>query len=232
MPPRRGSWTSGCVRTNSPIERVEDEHLNPRPQREAEEGRARVQAVPRRDERRARLERRRDAVLVHALLRRAVVVELLLAHDAPLALVLEDAEDRARRHAGVDVRRAVERIEDGNVPRGLVDDRLEVVLGQRRVVEHVDQEVLLLGGDHAHFPGEAQRVLEHLVRDHVELLLLLALHVHRALRAHHPGDVRARDEAGDRLDAVWIDDISVSMSASSGFARHTSHMYRDSVTPV
>ena len=34
------------------------------------------------------------------------------------------------------------------------------------------------------------------------------------------------------LTAVWIDDISVSMSASSGFARHTSHMYRDSVTPV
>ena len=95
-------------------------------------------------------------------------------------------EDAAHRHVDVDVGRAVERVEDHNVVPavGLLDR---------------DGEVLLLGRDHARAARRAQRVAEDLVRDDVELLLVLALDVGRAREARQVGDPGAVDERRDLL---------------------------------
>merc|ERR1719181_1845067 len=73
-------------------------------ERHEEVRRRRVEHVARRDERVARLERRLEAR-----------VEVVGREVALVLLVLEDAEDRARRDARVDVARAVEGVEDGDV---------------------------------------------------------------------------------------------------------------------
>ena len=77
-----------------------------------------------------------------------------------------------------------------------------VILWQPLVVCHVDGVVLLLRCDHSHLACKAERLLEHVVGEHVERLLLLALHVDRPAAVgvpHQARDVRALDERVDRL---------------------------------
>jgi hypothetical protein len=97
--------------------------------------------------------------------------------------------------AGVDVRRAVERIEDCSVASSLVEEAAgAAVLGEALVILHVHRAVLLLAREHTHLAREAQGLLQHIVRHHVKRLLLLALHVDGAAAigvAHETGDVRA-----------------------------------------
>ena len=151
-------------------------------ERHDERRRGRIEAVAGDDELVARLEGRAEAV------------PQLLAGDDAVAVgvnvaavgLLVDAEDRARRDVRVDVRRAVERVEDGDVLLALLDDDLLVDLveavGVLRRVLDADGLVLLLRREHGHLAREAKRVLKHRVRDHVELLLLLALDVDVARR--------------------------------------------------
>eukprot|EP00964_Phaeocystis_antarctica_P071138 scaffold43356_cov54-Phaeocystis_antarctica.AAC.1 len=160
--------------------------------------RGRVEAVAADDQLVPRLHRRRQALVVHDL---AVLVE-----DTAALGLLEDAEDGAGRDVGVDVGRAVQRVEDRHVLAALLEDDLLVplvVIGTGQVVVACgDGVVLLLRGEHAHLAGELERVLQHGVSDQVELLLLLALHVDRAaaiLKASEARHGRAADQVGDGL---------------------------------
>mmetsp|Transcript_28181 Transcript_28181/g.90365 ORF Transcript_28181/g.90365 Transcript_28181/m.90365 type:complete len:267 (+) Transcript_28181:606-1406(+) len=193
--------------------RVKREDLHAGTEREGEEGGGGVEAVARRDERRARLQCRchallRDGSLAVVLHRRAVQVIAPLLHLRQHALGgahVEDAEDGARRNAGVHVGRAVERIKDRRIPARLVDDRVTClvrVLTNALVLEYVDGRLLLLRRDHAHLAREAERPLDHVVGEHVERLLLLSLHVDRPAAVgvpHDARDVRPCDEGVDGL---------------------------------
>jgi hypothetical protein len=77
-------------------------------------------------------------------------------------------EDGAHRDVGVDVRRAVERVEEHAVVAGgeLVGDGDEVLHLFRRHPAQV--------------PGVVERLEDHVVGELVELAHLLALHVHLA----------------------------------------------------
>merc|ERR1719258_158545 len=104
-------------------------------------------------------------------------VEVVGREVALVLLVLEDAEDRAGRDARVDVGRAVEGVEDGDVLASrLLDEHLLLVLLLDVVVD-LDGRVLLLGREDAYAARVSQSVLQDVVRDDVELLLLLALDV-------------------------------------------------------
>jgi len=102
-------------------------------------------------------------------------------------IVSEDREDRADADARVEVRAAVERIEHDAVLAALVaaaEDRRLVVLFTR---EHGDRCTRAKASD------------ERLVRDHIELLLLLALHIRLADPSDRAREARTADLVGDRL---------------------------------
>ena len=82
--------------------------------------------------------------------------------------LLHDGEDRAHRHVDVDVRRAVERIEE------------EAVLAALEAVGDRDDPGLLLRRHGAQPAAVVHRLDDRVVGEDVELLLDLALHVRRA----------------------------------------------------
>mmetsp|Transcript_53747 Transcript_53747/g.162570 ORF Transcript_53747/g.162570 Transcript_53747/m.162570 type:complete len:355 (-) Transcript_53747:42-1106(-) len=138
-----------------------------------------VEDVARRHEVLAGLQRLREA---HELL---VVqgVRVVLQNAVRLRVLLEDAKDRSYRHACVHVAAAIQRVEDANVVAALAHD-LCVELVVEIVIHRTarDGRVLLLRGHGAQLARIPQSVLQHLVCDHVELLLVLALHVDAALQ--------------------------------------------------
>ena len=98
-----------------------------------------------------------------------------------------DAEDRADRGIDVDVGGAVEWIEEDRV---LADGGF----GRDR-----DDVFVFFGPHHAHPAGVLQTVLDRLVRQHVQLLLLLALHVLGTLLAEDVDKTRPPNGRGDDL---------------------------------
>jgi len=98
-----------------------------------------------------------------------------------------DREDRADRDVRVDVRRAVQRVEQQDVvPRG-------ELLGDR------DQVLGLLGGHHAQMPPVVHRVHHHVVGVDVELADFLAVDVLGARHAEDVDEARLADFAMDQL---------------------------------
>ena len=104
------------------------------------------------------------------------------ARDLP-----NDGEDRADRHVDVDVRRAVERIEQ------------QAVLAALEVLGNLDDARLFLGRHGAQPAAVVHRLDDDLVGEHVELLLHLALHVLVVGGAEDVGEPRAADLVGDHL---------------------------------
>ena len=153
--------------------------------------RGRVEDVAARHQVAARLERGLEARLAH----------VAVAHVALGLRVLEDPEDRARGDARVHVRRPVEGVEDGHVLAARLLHEHLLVVALRALVLDFDRHVLLLGREHAHASREPQCVLEDVVRDHVELLLLLALHVDvpAVEVARQAADARPTHQIADRL---------------------------------
>mmetsp|Transcript_5490 Transcript_5490/g.21653 ORF Transcript_5490/g.21653 Transcript_5490/m.21653 type:complete len:407 (+) Transcript_5490:72-1292(+) len=162
---------------------VEGEAVHAVPDGEHEDHRRRVHAVAGAHQVLARLAHVDDAVLRH-------LVDLGGAVLAPGGHArlggLVDAPDRAGGDSGVDVGRAVKRVEHADVL---------AVLGGLDGHRHV----LLLRGDDARAARLLEAVAEHLVGDHVELLLVLALHVLLALEAGEVGDASALHEVGNLL---------------------------------
>ena len=99
---------------------------------------------------------------------------------------LVDGEDRAGRDVAVDVRRAVERVErDAEAARVLL--------------RHDDRLLVLLGDEDAARARLDERVDEEVVREDVELLLVVAGRVLLARHAEEVGDARLRARARGRL---------------------------------
>jgi hypothetical protein len=100
------------------------------------------------------------------------------------AILQQDAEDGSDRAADIEVRRAVERIEQ------------HAVLALLRIVIAQDDGLFILfRGDDRDTFATAQRTQQDLVGDHVQLLLLFALHVLIADRTEHivePGTTHVR----------------------------------------
>ena len=99
----------------------------------------------------------------------------------------QDREDRADVHVRVDVGRAVEWIE--------VHD----IATDRHALGHLDDVLVLLGRDHGQLTRAAEHAHDRLVREDVQLLDLLALHVDRAGGAEHVREPRADDGLVDHL---------------------------------
>jgi len=110
------------------------------------------------------------------------------ARIARPAIVPQDAEDGADAAAHVEIRGAVERIEQHAVAPFAV----------RRLAQDHGLLVLLRSHDGDAFAlGEEPE--QHLVRDHIELLLLLALHVLGARGTQHVVEPGAAHLRGDHL---------------------------------
>jgi hypothetical protein len=105
-----------------------------------------------------------------------------------LRIVAQDAEDGTDAAADVEVRGSVERIEQH-----------AVAALPARVSADDDRLLVLLRGDDGHALAPAQQAQQHVVRDHVELLLLLALHVAAARLAEHVLEPRAAHLVADDL---------------------------------
>ena len=97
----------------------------------------------------------------------------------------EDGEDGADADVRVDVARAVERVEEHDV--------LAVVVGELGLVE-------LLARDDAAVPAALEHVHQHFVREGVELLDRLALHVGLAGVPEEVGEARGADARVDDAD--------------------------------
>mmetsp|Transcript_6783 Transcript_6783/g.15659 ORF Transcript_6783/g.15659 Transcript_6783/m.15659 type:complete len:392 (+) Transcript_6783:190-1365(+) len=159
-----------------------------------------VEAVAGGHERISRLEGVQEAGALDA-----VIIDHAVLHALRL---LVDAKDGAGRDVGVDVGGAVEGIEDSDILAADVDGNILVLALSSRdlvrvLVEHGD--VLLLRGDDADLAGEAKSALEHVVGDHIELLLLLSLNVDRSSSvgiADHSGDGGAVNQVGDGLASL------------------------------
>ena len=152
---------------------VEREAVDARPSGVDQHRRGAVEDVARRDLLAAGLERAR-----HRHLARVVLGDLV------------DREDGPDGDVDVDVGRAVERVEE--------DD----VLALAALEEQRDRLGVLLGADEAHLAAAAQRADVLLVREQVQLLLDLVLHVDRsgvAEKVNEPGlaDVAVDDLGGD-----------------------------------
>mmetsp|Transcript_3911 Transcript_3911/g.15144 ORF Transcript_3911/g.15144 Transcript_3911/m.15144 type:complete len:315 (+) Transcript_3911:438-1382(+) len=138
--------------------RVEAEGVDAAARGQHQRGAGAVEAVARRQQLGAPLEQR----LLPVLIRRAF--------RPPI-----DAKDRAGTQAGVDVGRAVQRVED----------HCEVAR-ERGVLQHMATQlrhIFLLGRHAGHTAAGADGGLEDAVGHHVQLLLVLALHVHHGLSA-------------------------------------------------
>ena len=98
-----------------------------------------------------------------------------------------NAEDRADRGIDVDVGRAVEGIEEDRV-------FADGAFGRDR-----DDVFVFLRSHDAHPTGVFQAILDRLVRQHVQLLLLLALHVLGALLPQDVDQPGSPDRRGDDL---------------------------------
>lgn len=109
----------------------------------------------------------------------------LARHDAG-GTRLVDAEDGAGRHSGVNVGGPVKGVENDNVvaAEGLLNG---------------DRDVLLLRGNDGGAAAIAEGSAENIVGNDVQLLLVLALDVRRALETGHVGDTGACDERSDLL---------------------------------
>mmetsp|Transcript_56896 Transcript_56896/g.166617 ORF Transcript_56896/g.166617 Transcript_56896/m.166617 type:complete len:303 (-) Transcript_56896:34-942(-) len=155
----------------------------------------RVEAVPRSHQALARLQGLREARGLLLIELRHVVRDLAIN----IFVLLEDAEDGADGDAGVHVAAPVKGVEDADVAAALADHLgVELVF---EVAEGRDGGVLLLGGEGAELARVPQGILQHLIGDHVELLLIFTLHVDVPLQAQEVPLLqrRAPHEAGDDL---------------------------------
>ncbi len=101
--------------------------------------------------------------------------------------LLVHAEDRADGHVHVDVGRAVERIEQQHV------------LAVPEAFRNVDDVRLFLGRHGAEPSAVVERLDDDLVRNHVELLLHLTLHVDVGCGSQDVGQAGASHLVGDHL---------------------------------
>ncbi len=125
---------------------------------------------------------RRGAVqdVARSDLRRAALETVVERAPLPRRNLPVDAEDRPDGDVDVDVRRAVERVEDHDVVAG------------RELVGDRDERLVLLGRHARDEPGVIQGLVDDLVREHVELLHVLTVHV------LFPRSAEDVDEAGLR----------------------------------
>ncbi len=96
-------------------------------------------------------------------------------------------ENRTNRYVHIDVRRSIERVVQEYVLPCMA------ALGQR------DRLIVLLGRHHTHTPASADRVLDSLVGQHVQLLLLFPLNVDSARTADDIQQPRAPNLSGNDL---------------------------------
>ncbi|PRD38308.1 UNVERIFIED_CONTAM: hypothetical protein NCL1_03594 [Trichonephila clavipes] len=102
-------------------------------------------------------------------------------------------EDCAHRHVDVDVRGAVERVEQ------------QQVAAARRAVGDRERVVHLLRGHAGEVAAAAVHVEQDVVGDHVQLLLVLALHVGAAGGAEHAGQRALADGGADAAAGIGGD---------------------------
>src|SRR5918994_3031616 len=95
-----------------------------------------------------------------------------------------DAEDGSYRRVHVDIRRAVERVEEDGV-------LTHWILGWNRY-----DVIVLFRAHHTNSAGVLQAVLQRLVGENVQLLLLLALDVLNAGRAENVHQAGTADRRG------------------------------------
>ncbi|MNS65050.1 hypothetical protein D3C72_981990 [compost metagenome] len=104
---------------------------------------------------------------------RARLQEVVLRHGLARLGHVQHREDRADRHVHVDIRRAVERIEQ------------QQVLTLRVAVRDLVERVHFLRGHRRQVAAPLVGVEQHFIGDDVQLLLGLALHIAGAGRAEH-----------------------------------------------
>mmetsp|Transcript_4906 Transcript_4906/g.13697 ORF Transcript_4906/g.13697 Transcript_4906/m.13697 type:complete len:401 (+) Transcript_4906:60-1262(+) len=121
-----------------------------------------------------------DDALVHDSL---WVVHIL---DGARIIGIVDPEDGAGGDGSIDIGGAVEGVEDHDVVAGVG-------------LLHGHGGVLLLGGNDSGAAGALQAGAENVVGDHVQLLLVLALHVDLASQAGHVGEAGTLHQAGNLL---------------------------------
>ncbi len=170
-----GMRTRSSVRIHDCVSRSSVKIATPRPTRQHELRLRTVHRIAGGDLPRARLQER-----------------LLVGRHDPSAHP-QDREDRADRHVDVDVRRAVERVEQQQVLAA------RIVLGDREDGRH------LLGRHRGEVAAPFVGLEQDLVGDHVELLLGLALDVAGAGLAEHAAERALADLERDLLAGAGDD---------------------------